>query len=87
MEQIFLRLIHTETKRLGSYITTGCTLSVKNQNVHFQCDALFPLPDSDSDSDSDSYGYIVLCRTCFHCMDLDSDSDSDPFPKWLLYLL
>ena len=30
----------------------------------------FPLPDSDSDlnSDSDSkpYGYIVLCRTCFH---------------------
>ena len=31
---------------------------------------LFPLPDSDPDSDSDSdskpYGYIVLCRTCFH---------------------
>ena len=30
----------------------------------------FPLPDSDSDSDSDldskPYGYIVLCRTCFH---------------------
>ena len=50
---------------------------------------LFPLPDSDSDSDSYSdskpYGYIELCRTCFHCTDLDSDWDLDPFPKWLLY--
>ena len=31
---------------------------------------LFQLPNSDSDSDSDSdskpYGYMVLCRTCFH---------------------
>ena len=33
-------------------------------------DGSFLLPDSDSESDSDSdfkpYGYIVLCRTCFH---------------------
>ena len=36
-------------------------------NMH-PCNGSFPLPDSDSDSDSDSkpYGYIVLCRTCFH---------------------
>ena len=40
---------------------------------------LFALSDLDSVSDSDlhykPYGYIVLCRTCFH------DSDSDSFPK------
>ena len=40
---------------------------------------LFPLLDSDSDSESHSdskpYGYIVLCKTCFHC----TDSDSDPY--------
>ena len=39
-----------------------------------KCDGLFPLPDSNSDSDLDSdskpYGYIVLCRTCFHWLGL-----------------
>ena len=42
--------------------TTLCIL------VANQCIGSFTLPDSDSDSDLDSkpYGYIVLCRTCFH---------------------
>ena len=51
------------------------------------CYGLFTLPDTDSgtdsDSDSEHDGYIVLCRTCSHCM----DSDSDPYLDWDLQLL
>ena len=39
---------------------------------------IFTLPDSDSDSDSDldskAYGYIVLCRACFHLLRLRNRS-------------
>ena len=37
----------------------------------------FPLPDSDSKT----YGYIVLCRTCFHCTDSDLIQIQIPFPN------
>ena len=45
-------------------------LTQYHASILFQHYGLFPLTDSDSDSISDSdskpYGYIVLCRTCFH---------------------
>ena len=48
------------------------------------CYGSFVLPDTDSstnsDSDSKPDSYIVVCRTCSHCMDSESGPYLDSYP-------
>ena len=57
--------------------------SIRLLDIIWYNNGLFPLLDSDSDSDSKPYGYIVLCRTCFHWLRFRFGSFSH---KYLWYL-